>query len=1242
MKLTKKVLSLILAAALLVGTVAIAANAAELLTEYEGSVSTYTITADKTEVKPGETFTVTVTMDCNYYLGPVGCELILWTDGVFSALGDNYTTGTVANHYTLKPTNPAKATSFPAAYTTGYTGVQFLRNYNASNVDVVMTTEEDNVLYKLTFTVNEDATVGTVAKIFLPAESVLSASATGRTQMIYQAVNNASDAFSSGTNASKYAETVNCGSLDIKIVGEEVEEPTTEEPTTEEPTTEAPVQYADLTALKAAIADAANADTANCTSASVAEFEAALAAANALNVEGTLASEQDAVNAAAQRLTAAIKGLTKLGACNYDALDAAIAEYEALVADKAGYTTSTWAAYEAAYNEAKAVERNMVADEAGANQAKIDAAAQALNDAKVALAPLGACDYEALDAAIAEYEALVADKANYGDTWAAYEAAYNAAKAIARDLLADEAGANQAKIDAAAKALADAKAALELLPADYTAVEDAKASIPADLSIYTSASVKAVSDAVDAVVYGLDITKQADVDAMAKAIVDAVKALAPLAACDYTALDAQIEAYEALVKANYKPASWTASNVDAAYATATGIARDLLADEAGENQAAINAAAAALETAIAALEEVEDKTALATAIARAKAYVADTYTPDSWTAADLATVIAAAEAVYANADASADDVAGAIAAIEAAEAKLVIKADKATLLEALQAAQAKAEDDYTPNSWVAADLANVMAAAQVVYDDDNATAEEIAAQVAALNAAMAKLVAKADKTKLDEVLVESSILDTDNTTADSFDAWLKAHNAALAVQEDANATQEEVDKAEADLRAAIDALVWLGKCDYSKLEAALNAAAALVEADYTTSSWAAANVAAAVAAAEEIAKDLIADEAGENQAMIDAAAEAINDAIAKLEKKADMTALQAAVDAAAKVAEEYATVDSWTTYAQAKAEAEDILANAADTGVSVQDAVDAAAKALNDANDALVEEPADYTAVEEALAKVPADMSGYTQASVKKVNAAVNAVVYGLGKSKQADVDAMAKAIEDAVAGLTESKAAITNLDVDLSDYTKKETRQYAFTVTGAPAKIQLKGANGSTATFDRYHRNITIVSYNANGEVINYVDEAPAYEVWTIALALGEGTFTAKAKFNYGWEPYTYEFTVDIVDPADEGVKFVAKDSASDEEAGKALVIAKGGVAEITIVAPASATKAQLVFASGSTATYTKTNATVVNNGDGTCTWTILRAFKNAGTGTMDLKLKDAKGWYAAVTDTITVEVVK
>ena len=61
--------------------------------------------------------------------------------------------------------------------------------------------------------------------------------------------------------------------------------------------------------------------------------------------------------------------------------------------------------------------------------------------------------------------------------------------------------------------------------ADYSKVEEAKAKVPADLSIYTEESVKALEDALAAVEEGKKASEQEAVDAMAEAIEAAIKAL---------------------------------------------------------------------------------------------------------------------------------------------------------------------------------------------------------------------------------------------------------------------------------------------------------------------------------------------------------------------------------------------------------------------------------------------------------------------------------------------------------------------------------------------------------------------------------------------------------------------------------------------------------------------------------------------------------------------------------------------
>lgn len=72
---------------------------------------------------------------------------------------------------------------------------------------------------------------------------------------------------------------------------------------------------------------------------------------------------------------------------------------------------------------------------------------------------------------------------------------------------------------------------------------------------------------------------------------------------------------------------------------------------------------------------------------------------------------------------------------------------------------------------------------------------------------------------------------------------------------------------------------------------------------------------------------------------------------------------------------------------------------------------------------------ADYSAVDEALAAIPADLSPYTDDSVTAVTSARDAVVDDLPRTSQVEVDAMAKAIEAAVAALEYKPADYAAVD---------------------------------------------------------------------------------------------------------------------------------------------------------------------------------------------------------------------
>ena len=123
-------------------------------------------------------------------------------------------------------------------------------------------------------------------------------------------------------------------------------------------------------------------------------------------------------------------------------------------------------------------------------------------------------DYSKVDAAIAKANAL--NKDDYKD-FSGVEAAVNA---VVRDKNITE----QAEVDAMAKAIEDAIAALQYKDADYTKVDAAIAKANA-LNKNDYKDFSGVETAVKAVVRGKNITEQSEVDKMAKAIEDAIAAL---------------------------------------------------------------------------------------------------------------------------------------------------------------------------------------------------------------------------------------------------------------------------------------------------------------------------------------------------------------------------------------------------------------------------------------------------------------------------------------------------------------------------------------------------------------------------------------------------------------------------------------------------------------------------------------------------------------------------------------------
>ena len=259
----------------------------------------------------------------------------------------------------------------------------------------------------------------------------------------------------------------------------------------------------------------------------------------------------------------------------------------------------------------------------------------------------------------------------------------------------------------------------------------------------------------------------------------------------------------------------------------------------------------------------------------------------------------------------------------------------------------------------------------------------------------------ADYTKVDEAITKAKALNKDD-----YKDFSAVDSAVNAVVRDKNVTeQSEVDKMAKAIEDAIAALQYKD-ADYTKVDAAIAKANALNKDDYKDFS-----------AVESAINAVVRDKNITEQSEVDAMAKAIEDAIAALQyKDADYTRVDAAIAKANAL-----NKDNFKDFSGVEAAVNAVVR---DKNFTEQSEVDKMAKAIEDAIAALQYKDADYTKVDEAIAKANAlkkdeykDFSG--------VEAAVNAVVRGKNITEQSEVDAMAKAIEDAIAAL-EKKSAST------------------------------------------------------------------------------------------------------------------------------------------------------------------------------------------------------------------------
>ena len=892
---------------------------------------------------------------------------------------------------------------------------------------------------------------------------------------------------------------------------------------------------------------------------------------------------------------------------NYDELNAKLTEAANLLA--AGNLTADSIA---TLNAAITAGNSALSAE---DQETVNTAVETLTAAIAAAKNLA--DFTALNKALSDYAAL--NKADWTDaSWAAVAAAYATANAIDQTNEAD-----QAKVNAAANSLAAAIA--DLVPAlDYSALAAKVAEVAGtDTSIYTDATAGAFNSALAVaknLVENKNAADQNEIDTALNNLTTTFDALAEKDA-NYEALTAAKDRFTALNAKEWTVASYEAAKE--AYDAANAVPAGLKISQ----QATIDAAANDLDAKIKALVPAggANYDALDQAITDAKALVADHYVDFS----GVTTALEAAENVdrnlTANDQAIVDEAANALVA--AMGALVEADADYSKVTAATTAANAILEKkDGGVNSYSDDTLAAINAALATVETGlKKKDQDKVDAMAAAINAA----ISTAEFRAWDYTAINDKITAIEANAADYYDA---ADYAAYVAAKEAlvwNYTYEQYGLAmlQQTKFLAIE-VAAAAAADYSAVNDAIDAfKAKIAAADYEQD-----GIDAVDAIIEAIDWQL-----NENkQDVVDGYAAAIREATSKLVEVvieyADYDAFDKAYADAKAVDASLYTAKS---YADFIAAVEEIYAGLdKDLLATDQEIVDNATAAIADAY-SILKLKANYEALEAAILRAGTyDKNVWTAETWADVDAALEAATKidaDLSVDDQKIIDDAAAAINAALDAL---KAKEVVSSISTINWTPSEDTHNTFdvVVNGRMAMVQFIEEDGGTRTYDRYNKNVTIVSYNAAGEVVNSLSRDVAYEIWTINTNLIGPDVKVRTKYlvgnQYIWETETYDFTLEFVEPTfDADIREITPVATS----GK-----KGAVSTTVVVGP-DAQAIRFAMANGTTTTYSADKATVLDNGD---LQFVGNAWANdAGLNTIIVKVRVNNVWVEAGTVEYTVE---
>lgn len=547
--------------------------------------------------------------------------------------------------------------------------------------------------------------------------------------------------------------------------------------------------------------------------------------ANLLSKYGLDARYQSTVDSAVETLVAALDALSENGA-DYSGVTNAIFAVNAekdrifnLYKDSYHFTVNEF------YTNWSAVQQAVDAVQYGlplSQQSTVNGYAAAINNAFAALTEAPA-DYTALRAVEAEGSAYLDEPLVSRYTEASIDNLVSALFAVTGYNLKIS---NQSTVDAYTQSIRDAIDNLELIKADYTAVNQAIISANAakkqstdfaaahnGYPYYTDASITRLNNAINAVIYDLPIDQQTTVTGYATAINSARNALV-IADADYT----EVNRAEANVPADLSP--YTESS-KAVLTLALNYTRGLKANK----QSQVDGYAAAITNAINGLEYIgADYTSVNNAIASAPTD-SKPYTPTSW--ANLQNAINAVNYnlkynQQAQVEAYADAINDAISKLQYAAADYTRVNQAITQARAALAAEEAVY--YTEQSKAAVQTAIDSVNYTLKYDQQS----QVDAFEEAINNAVANLRFKdLDTSGYDAAVLRYQSVNKSLYTDESINAVDVAITACNIITPRDARSQSRFNDAVAAVNTALDNLVYK-RANLNELDAAIKRAEALI------------------------------------------------------------------------------------------------------------------------------------------------------------------------------------------------------------------------------------------------------------------------------------------------------------------------------------------------------------------------------------------------------------------------------